>query len=337
MTHVSLSNESRYVVADVAEFGRVAVMLGGESSEREISLDTGAAVLAALQSGGVDAHAWDPAEKSMPEFAAAGFDRAWIALHGPGGEDGALQGALQWLGTPYTGSGVMASSIAMDKVRSKHLFRAAGLPTPAYSVIGDRAHAVLALDELGLPLILKPAGQGSSVGMSKVFEQDDLNEAVELALSFGEPALAEECIVGSEFTVAVLQGEALPSIRIETPRVFYDYRAKYESERTDYVCPGTTSDAEESCYAELAVAAFELLGCTGWGRVDFMTGHDGEPQILEVNTVPGMTSHSLVPMAAKQMGMDFDELCWRILETSFGDSEQAQPGHNELRGVANGA
>ena len=337
MTHVSLSNESRYVVADVAEFGRVAVMLGGESSEREVSLDTGAAVLAALQSGGVDAHAWDPAEKSMPEFAAAGFDRAWIALHGPGGEDGALQGALQWLGTPYTGSGVMASSLAMDKVRSKHLFRAAGLPTPAYSVIGDRAHAVLALDELGLPLILKPAGQGSSVGMSKVFEHDDLNEAVELALSFGEPALAEECIVGSEFTVAVLQGEALPSIRIETPRVFYDYRAKYESERTDYVCPGTTSDAEESCYAELAVAAFELLGCTGWGRVDFMTGHDGEPQILEVNTVPGMTSHSLVPMAAKQMGMDFDELCWRILETSFGDSEQAQPGHNELRGVANGA
>ncbi len=337
MTLVSLSNESRYVVADAAEFGRVAVMLGGESSEREVSLDTGAAVLAALQSGGVDAHAWDPAEKSMPEFAAAGFDRAWIALHGPGGEDGALQGALQWLGTPYTGSGVMASSLAMDKVRSKHLFRAAGLPTPAYSVIGDCAHAVLALDELGLPLILKPAGQGSSVGMSIVFEQDDLNEAVELALSFGEPALAEECIVGSEFTVAVLQGDALPSIRIETPRVFYDYRAKYESERTDYVCPGTTSDAEESCYAELAVAAFQLLGCTGWGRVDFMTGHDGEPQILEVNTVPGMTSHSLVPMAAKQMGMDFDELCWRILETSFVDSEQAQPGHNELRGVANGA
>ena len=337
MTRASLLNESRFVVADAAEFGRVAVMLGGESSEREVSLDTGAAVLAALQSRGVDAHAWDPAEKGIPEFADAGFDRVWIALHGPGGEDGALQGALQWLGMPYSGSGVMASSLAMDKVRSKHLFRAAGLPTPAYTVISDRAHAVLALDELGLPLILKPAGQGSSVGMSKVFEPGDLNEAVELALSFGEPALAEECIVGRETTVAVLQGEALPSICIETPRVFYDYRAKYESERTKYACPGTSSDAEESRYAELAVAAFQLLGCTGWGRVDFMTGHDGAPQILEVNTVPGMTSHSLVPMAAKQTGIEFDELCWRILETSFGDVEQAQTGQNELRGVANGA
>ena len=337
MTRTVQLNESRYVVADAAEFGRVAVMLGGGSSEREVSLDTGAAVLAALQSRGVDAHAWDPAENSIPEFAAAGFDRVWIALHGPGGEDGALQGALQWLDMPYTGSGVMASSLAMDKVRSKHLFRAAGLPTPAYSVISDRAHAVLALDELGLPLILKPAGQGSSVGMSKVFEQNDLDEAVELALSFGEPAIAEECIVGDEVTVAVLQGEALPSIRIETPRVFYDYRAKYESERTKYVCPGTDSEAEERRYTGLAVAAFQELGCTGWGRVDFMTGSDGEPQILEVNTVPGMTSHSLVPMAAKQTGLEFDELCWRILETSFGDAVQAPAGHSELRGVANGA
>lgn len=220
MTQASLLNESRYVVAEAAEFGRVAVMLGGKSSERDVSLDTGGAVLDALLSRGVNAEAWDPAEKGIPEFAAAGFDRVWIALHGPGGEDGALQGALQWIDMPYTGSGVMASSLAMDKVSSKHLFRAAGLPTPAYTVITDRAHAVLALDELGLPLILKPAGQGSSVGMSKVFEQGDLNEAVELALSFGEPALAEECIVGSEITVAVLQGEALPSIRIETPRVF---------------------------------------------------------------------------------------------------------------------
>ena len=231
----------------------------------------------------------------------------------------------------------MASSLAMDKVRSKHLFRAAGLPTPAYNVISDRADAMLALDELGLPLILKPAGQGSSVGMSKVFEKDDMNEAVKLALSFGEPALAEECIVGSEMTVAVLQGEALPSIRIETPRIFYDYRAKYESERTTYACPGTSTEAEELQYAELAVAAFRELGCKGWGRVDFMAANNGEPQILEVNTVPGMTSHSLVPMAAKQSGIEFDELCWRILETSFGDVEQALTGQNELRGVANGA
>ncbi len=337
MTPGTLPSESRHAVDDAAEFGHVAVMLGGDSSEREVSLDTGAAVLAALRCRGVDAHAWDPAENSLAAFAAENFDRVWIALHGPGGEDGALQGALQWLGIPYTGSGVMASALAMDKVRSKHMFRAADLPTPAFFVIHDRAHAVFALEELGLPLIVKPSGQGSSVGMSKVFESAELNEAVDLALGFGEPALAEECIVGSEMTVAVLQGEALPSIRIETPRVFYDYRAKYESDRTTYHCPGTRSDAEEQRYADLAIAAFHEIGCSGWGRVDFMTGKDGEPQILEVNTVPGMTSHSLVPMAAKQFGIDFAELCWRILETSFVAAEHADSGFVELQGVANGA
>ncbi len=337
MTHSTVPGESRYVIDDAAEFGRVAVMLGGDSSEREISLDTGAAVLEALRSRGIDAYAWDPAENTLAAFGAANFDRVWIALHGPGGEDGALQGALQWLGMPYTGSGVLASSLAMDKIRSKHMFRAADLPTPAFFVIRDRTHAVLALEELGLPLIVKPSGQGSSLGMSKVFEPSELNTAVDLALGFGEPALAEKCIVGSEMTVAVLQGEALPSIRIETPRVFYDYRAKYESDRTAYHCPGTTSDAEEQRYAELAIAAFREIGCSGWGRVDFMTGKDGEPQILEVNTVPGMTSHSLVPMAAKQLGMDFAELCWRILETSFAAAEHADRGFVEFQGVANGA
>lgn len=337
MTLNMMPSESRRIVADVAEFGRVAVMLGGDSSEREVSLDTGAAVLDALRSRGVDVHAWDPAEKSLADFAAADFDRVWIALHGPGGEDGALQGALQWLGMPYTGSGVMASSLAMDKVRSKQMFRAADLPTPDSFVIRDRAHAVLALEELGLPLIVKPSGQGSSVGMSKVFEPSELNDAVDQALRFGEPALAEKCIVGSEMTVAVLQGEALPSIRIETPRVFYDYRAKYESDRTAYHCPGTRSEAEEQRYAELAIAAFREIGCSGWGRVDFMTGKDGEPQILEVNTVPGMTSHSLVPMAANQIGLDFAELCWRILETSFAEAEHADRDFVELQGVANGA
>lgn len=313
MSAVARAFETRYAIASPAEFGRVAVMYGGHSSEREVSLDSGTAVLEALQSRGVDAHAWDPAEHSMAEFAAAGFDRVWIALHGPGGEDGALQGALQWLEMPYTGSGVMSSALAMDKIRSKHLMRAARLPTPAYRVIRDRGDALLALDELGLPLILKPAGQGSSVGMSKVFERKDLEEAVELALSFEMPALAEACIVGDELTVSVLQGEALPTIRIETPRVFYDYRAKYESDRTEYHCPGTRSDEEEARYAELAVSAFREVGCSGWGRVDFMTGADGEPQILEVNTVPGMTSHSLVPMAAKKVGIDFSELCWSTL------------------------
>ncbi len=325
--------ESRIQIGDAAAFGRVAVMLGGHSSEREVSLDTGAAVLEALTSRGVDAHAWDPAERSIDDFFRAGFDRVWIALHGPGGEDGALQGLLQWLDTPYTGSGVMASAIAMDKIRSKHLFRAAGLPTPDFRIVREHADAVLAMEQLGLPLIVKPSGQGSSVGMSKIFEAGELREAIELALRFDDAVLVEECIAGDEMTVAVLQGEALPTIRIETPRIFYDYRAKYESDRTKYHCPGTSSAEEEARYRELAMAAFEALGCTGWGRVDFMTKADGEPQILEVNTVPGMTSHSLVPMAANERGIDFAELCWRILETSVSVPAEL----NDTREVVNGS
>ena len=312
--------DQRHVVSNASEFGRVAVLLGGLSSEREVSLNTGAAVLAALESKGVDAHAWDPAEKTMTEFAAAGFDRAWIALHGPGGEDGALQGFLQWLDIPYTGSGVMASAIAMDKVRSKHLFRAAGIPTPDYAAIRTLDEASVAAEQVGFPLIIKPSGQGSSVGMSKVFERAELNDAVEVALQFGDTVLLETCVNGDELTVAVLQGKALPTIRIVTPRVFYDYRAKYESERTEYVCRGTASDEEETVYSELAIAAFNELGCSGWGRVDFMTGADKQPLVLEVNTVPGMTSHSLVPMAAQRDEVDFEELCWRILETSFAEA-----------------
>ena len=318
MSRPAVMEEQRRMIRDPRDFGRVAVMLGGSSSERDVSLQTGRAVLAALVARRVDAHAWDPAERGIAEFAGAGFDRVWIALHGPGGEDGALQGALQWLGVPYTGSGVMASAIAMDKVRSKHLFDACGIPTPDYRVVRRRADAMLAAEEFGYPLILKPAGEGSSVGMSKVFEAGELAAATELATSFSGVALAERCIIGDEMTVAILQGEALPSIRIETPRIFYDYHAKYESDRTRYHCPGTADAGAEARHAELALAAFQELGCTGWGRVDFMTGSSGEPQVLEVNTVPGMTSHSLVPMAAKQAGMDFEELCWRILETSVG-------------------
>lgn len=308
--------ERRVRVENATEFGRVAVMYGGFSSEREVSIQSGSAVLSALRTRGVDAHAWDPAEKDLAEFAAAGFDRVWIALHGPGGEDGALQGALQWLDTPYTGSGVLSSSLAMDKLKSKELFRACGISTPDYviaTIPGDANHAV---QEFGFPLIVKPTGQGSSVGMSKVFAADEVPAAMSLALGFNGPALIERCIVGEESTVAVLQGQALPSIRIETPRVFYDYRAKYESDKTKYHCPGTTDPQLEKKYHDLAIAAFYELGCRGWGRVDFMTGSDGEPQVLEVNTVPGMTSHSLVPMAAQCAGIDFAELCWRILETS---------------------
>ncbi len=333
MSQVLRVTEHRKVVSHADDFGRVAVLYGGRSAEREVSLDTGRAVLGALLARGVDAVGWDPAEHSLSDLSAAGFDRIWIALHGPGGEDGAIQGALQWLGLPYTGSGVMASALAMDKVRSKRVFDAAGIPTPDYAIVRNRSHAVLAAEDFGYPLILKPACQGSSVGMTKVFDPEDLNGAVDLALSFDDVAIVERCIVGDEFTVAVLQGEALPSIRIETPRVFYDYRAKYESDRTQYHCPGTGSADLEQQYASLALAAFAELGCSGWARVDFMTGGDGQPLVLEVNTVPGMTSHSLVPMAAKTSGIDFEELCWRILETSFTDTQV----HEHVKGVANGA
>ncbi len=326
---MSTARERRAAVTDAGTFGRVAVLLGGHSSEREVSLATGAAVLAALESRGVDASAWDPAERGWRDFAAAGFERAWIALHGPGGEDGALQGALQWLDVPYTGSGVLASALAMDKVRSKKLFRAAGIDTPDYVVVEEAADAARVAAELGFPLVLKPASEGSSVGMTRVSAPGELAAACELALGFGGVALAEPWITGSEITVAILQGEALPSIRIETPRVFYDYEAKYAADSTRYFCPGTHDEEAEQRWAELALAAFQALGCSGWGRVDFMVDAQGVPWVLEVNTVPGMTSHSLVPMAAKEAGIDFPELCWRILETSVTG--------NERRTAANGA
>lgn len=314
-------------------FGRVAVMLGGLSSERDVSLQTGNAVYKALLARGIDVHRWDPADHTLAEFAAAKFSRVWIALHGPGGEDGAIQGALQWLDVPYTGSGVMASALAMDKVRSKHLFRQAGIPTPDYAVAKTPAEATDAAAAIGFPLIIKPSGQGSSVGMSKVSAPGDLDNAVAVAFEFGDTILLETCVEGDEFTVSILDGEALPTIRISTPRVFYDYRAKYESDSTEYVCPGTSSTAAEQSYKELALAAFSTLGCSGWGRVDFMAGADGKPQVLEVNTVPGMTSHSLVPMAAQAAGMDFEVLCVRILETSFASRTDVA----DVKVAANGA
>jgi len=320
------------LVSEAAAFGRVVVLYGGRSAEREVSLDTGRAVLDALRDMGVDARGWDPAEQGVAGLAGAGFDRAWIALHGPGGEDGAIQGALEWFGIPYTGSGVKASALAMDKLRSKQLFEVAGIPTPEYRLVRNRADALLAADAIGYPLVTKPVGQGSSVGMSKIFGPEDLDEAVELALGWDEPAIIERCIVGGEYTVGVLGGAALPSLRIETPRIFYDYRAKYESDRTTYHCPGADDAATEKVYGDLALAAFGVLGCRGWGRVDFMTGDDGQPQVLEVNTIPGMTSHSLVPMAAAERGIDFATLCWRILETSCAPTSAVRG----IRGVVNG-
>ena len=320
-------------VSDPADFGRVAVLMGGTSSEREVSLRSGAAVLAALQARGVSADSIDPAERDLAEFSTLGFDRVWNALHGPGGEDGVVQGALEMLGLPYTGSGVLASALAMDKQLSKRLFAAAGIPTPDYRLVRSLPEARSAAEALGYPLVFKPVRQGSSIGMTKVFEAEELDAGLEAALEHGDTALVERCVVGSEITVAVLQGAALPSIRIETPRVFYDYRAKYESDSTRYHCPGSDDAETESRYAELALRAFDELGCLGWGRVDFMHADDGEPQILEVNTVPGMTSHSLVPMAAKAAGIGFEELCWRILETSL----VRDAGSPRLKVVANGA
>jgi D-alanine-D-alanine ligase len=308
--------EFRHVMG-AAEFGRVAVLLGGRSAEREISLKTGRAVLAGLQRRGIDAQPFDPAEQPLQALVDGGFDRAFIALHGPGGEDGAVQGALEWLAVPYTGSGVLGSALAMDKMRTKQLVSACGIPTPRWRLLRGADDFAPALEELGLPMAVKPATQGSSVGLTKVESADQLAEAWRAASALDPVVIAESWIRGQEFTVAVLQGEALPAIRIETPRSFYDYQAKYFADDTQYFIPCGLSGAAEGNLRRLALEAFRAAGASGWGRVDFMVGGDGVPQLLELNTVPGMTDHSLVPMAARAVGIDFDELAWRVLETSF--------------------
>jgi D-alanine-D-alanine ligase len=304
-------------VTDAQEFGRVAVLLGGDSSEREISLLSGNAVLAALKRRGVDAHAFDPRDQALPSLLAQAFDRVWIALHGPGGEDGTLQGALEYLGVPYTGSGVMGSAIAMDKLRTKRLAQSIGVATADYVVLRGKQDFEIAVERLRVPLIVKPATQGSSVGMSKVVKAEDLPAAYEAAARIEASVFAEPWITGKEYTVAVLQGRALPAIRIETPNTFYDYEAKYFRDDTRYFCPCGLSAPAEQHLANLALAAFDAVAAEGWGRADFMMNAEGRPLLLEVNTIPGMTDHSLVPMAARAAGIDFDELVWRVLETSF--------------------
>jgi D-alanine-D-alanine ligase len=304
-------------VRHAADFGAVAVLLGGGSSEREISLLTGNAVLAALKRRGVNALAFDPAQRPLAELATLSIERVWIALHGPGGEDGTLQGALEFLGVPYTGSGVLGSAIGMDKLRSKRLAQAAGVATPEFVVLRSAADLDLALKRLGLPLFVKPATQGSSVGMARVERAEDLPEAWKNARRIEASVFAERCISGGEYTVGILQGQALPSIRIETPRTFYDYEAKYLRDDTRYFCPSGLAAAAEQQLATLALASFDACGAEGWGRADFMLDAGGRPQLLEINTVPGMTDHSLVPMAARAAGIDFDELVWRVLETSL--------------------
>ncbi len=304
-------------IASPGDFGRVAVLLGGTSSEREISLLSGRAVLAALLRRGVDAHAFDPAERPLEGLRSEHFDRAWIALHGPGGEDGTVQGALEFLGVPYTGSGVMGSAIAMDKLRTKRLVNAAGVLTADSVELRTAADLEQALSRLGLPLIVKPVTQGSSVGMTRVDQAAQLEGAWRAALAVDRQVFAEPWLSGGEYTVSILQQAALPSIRIETPCTFYDYEAKYLRDDTRYFCPSGLPSAGEQQLARLALAAFDACGAEGWGRADFLFDAAGRPLLLEINTVPGMTDHSLVPMAARVVGFDFAELAWRVLETSL--------------------
>ncbi len=317
---------------DPKEFGRVAVLLGGDSSEREISLLSGNAVLAALGRRGVEAVAFDPGERPLSELIEQRFDRVWIALHGAGGEDGTVQGALEYLGIPYTGSGVAGSATAMDKLRTKRLAQAIGVASPDAVELRGPQDFELALERLRLPLIVKPATQGSSVGMTKVESAEALAAAYAAAAAVDRSVFAEPWITGGEYTVALLQGNALPSIRIEAPQGFYDYQAKYFREDTRYLCPSGLSRPAEQHLRSLALAAMEAVGAEGWGRADFMMDAAGRALLLEVNTVPGMTRHSLVPMAARAAGIDFDELVWRVLETSFVRFPGTSPGSSHAHG-----
>jgi D-alanine-D-alanine ligase len=308
-------------VTDAREFGRVAVLMGGTSSEREVSLNSGANVLEALRARGVDAHAVDGIPALIDSL--SGFDRVFNILHGNkgGGEDGVLQGLLEAHGVPCTGSGVLGTALAMDKIRSKQVWLALGLPTPRYVRLapGDDVH--VAARELGLPVIVKPSCEGSSVGVSRVFDDAGLDEAVSLAASYPGELLMEQLIQGQELTVGILGDVALPSIRIVPAGEWYDYEAKYLADDTQYLCPGLEGEAEAEI-RRLALAAFRAIGCSGWSRVDVMRDKAGGFWLLEVNTAPGMTSHSLVPKAAAQVGISFEELCWRILETSFPEATE---------------
>jgi D-alanine-D-alanine ligase len=305
-------------VTKSADFGKVAVLLGGDSSEREISLLSGNAVLAALKRRGVDAYAFDPSVVPVQRLVDGKFDRAWIALHGPGGEDGLMQGALEWLGIPYTGSGVLASALTMDKLKTKRVVMGGGYAAPEYAVLSSPADLPGALALIGLPLMVKPASQGSSVGITKVKAPGEFERAYAEARAVDPIVFAEAFITGDEYTVGVLQDQALPSIRIQPATEFYDYQAKYFRNDTQYHCPsGLTAPAETELKAA-ALAAFQVTDCFGWGRVDFMRDQTTDKfYFIEINTTPGMTDHSLVPMAARQAGMDFEELVWRVLETSF--------------------
>lgn len=322
-----MSGPTRRRVTDARSFGKVAVLMGGWSAEREVSMWSGKAVHAALVSRGIDAHAVDAQKDTLHGLKAQGFDRAFNVIHGTGGEDGTLQAALDLIGLPYTGSRVLASALAMDKLRSKRMWKAEGLPTPDYFLIRTIEELRAAAASLGYPFIVKPSEEGSSVGITKVKSAGELEAA--LALARGESArvvMAERFIDSgekkAEYTCAILDGEALPTIRIEPDGEFYDYHAKYISNDTAYHCPSGLPEALEAQARRICAQAFELLGARGWGRVDFLLDRQQRIWLLEANLVPGMTSHSLVPMAARAVGMSFEDLCWAILETTL-DPERA--------------
>jgi D-alanine-D-alanine ligase len=298
---------------NVSDFGKVAVLLGGPSAEREISLMSGNAVLEALRSRGIDAHAFDPLEHPLFELQIEGFKRVFIALHGRYGEDGTVQGALETMHIPYTGSGVIGSAITMDKQRTKLIWQAAGIPTPKFVMLTGRTNWQEAADYLGLPLIVKPAREGSSLGLTKVEKVSEFEGAYEKALFHDDEVIAEQFIKGQELTAGILGKTILPLIRIEAPGGNYDYQNKYFSDDTKYHCPSGIDPEKEAEIQVATLEAFNILDCRGWARADMILRDDGQFFFLEMNSSPGMTSHSLVPMAAKQMGIDFPELCVRIL------------------------
>lgn len=306
-----------------ADFGRVAVLLGGNSAEREVSLRSGQAVLASLLRQSVDAFAFDPAESQLTDLIKEKVDRVLIMLHGRGGEDGTVQGALEWLGVPYTGSGVLGSALAMDKIRSKQIWESRGLPTAKYQIADktsfEAGSCSAIMKKLGNKVMVKPAREGSSIGMAKVTSAKQLETAIQDAFNYDNQVLLEQFIDGPEYTVSLVQGRALPSIRMSTPHTFYDYAAKYHDNTTEYFCPSGLSDSQEAELATLCSEAFYALSGKGWGRIDVMQQSDGSFCLLESNTVPGMTEKSLVPKAAKVAGMNFDSLTLAILETSMPD------------------
>ncbi|QXX85921.1 D-alanine--D-alanine ligase [Acinetobacter lwoffii] len=307
-------------MSNASKFGKVAVLLGGKSAEREVSLDSGTAVLEALVRSGVNAEAFDPQQRSVTEL--VNYDRAFIVLHGRGGEDGQIQGALEWLNVPYTGTGVQGSAIGMDKVKTKQVWQGSELPTAPYRIVTKDSDATDIVNALGLPLIIKPVHEGSSIGMSKVEKIEDFAEAIAKATEHDAVVMAEKWITGREYTIVVLNGQALPVIRLEPPQdvAFYDYEAKYQRNDVQYGIPCGLTEAEEQQLKALSLRAFQAVGASGWGRIDAMQDEQGNFWLLEVNTVPGMTSHSLVPKAAAAVGYSFDELCVAILEQTLTGS-----------------